>query len=98
MKVTLTGYVIAEQNSWDTEPKLHIWPFNIAGPQSPERVFITQQDFEVEIPDDFDIRVGLVENLRKKKEKAMADFQAMVTEIDRQIAQHLAISNDVVEA
>jgi hypothetical protein len=45
----------------------------------------------IETPDDFDPRAGAVESLKDKKQKLMAEFQARMVEIDRQISRFTAI-------
>lgn len=52
---------------------------------------IGQATVTIEMADDFDPRAGVVAALKEKRTKAMADFQSMVTEIDRQIAQYTAL-------
>lgn len=48
---------------------------------------------EVEIPDAFDPTAAQVAMLEAAKQKARADFQARVTELDRQIQSLLAIEH-----
>ena len=45
----------------------------------------------IEIADDFDPREQFVKDLQEAKRKLMADFQARVTEIDRQISEFTAL-------
>lgn len=48
---------------------------------------------EVEIPDAFDPAAAQVALLEAEKQKARAEFQARITEIDRQIQSLLAIEH-----
>lgn len=50
-------------------------------------VTVMPHSIEVDIPDDFDPRNAQVEMLKAEKQKAMADFQALVTSIDRKISE-----------
>lgn len=50
----------------------------------------------VEVADDFDPRAGVVDALKEQKQKLMAQFQARINEIDKQISQYTAI--EYVEA
>lgn len=45
----------------------------------------------IELPDNFDPRVGAVETLKARKLQAMSDFQKLITQIDQQISQYTAI-------
>ncbi|MFM0141791.1 hypothetical protein [Paraburkholderia sp. RL18-085-BIA-A] len=44
-----------------------------------------------DIPDSFDPRQQLAENLKAEKKRLMADFNKRITDIDRQIQEYLAI-------
>ena len=52
---------------------------------------VAPHSFTVEIPDDFDPRPGMVASLQAQKEKARAEFAALVTSLDRRINELLAI-------
>ena len=54
-------------------------------------VYITEGATVFEVPDDFDPRDGQVMALKAEKSKAMADFQALVTIIDRKISELTAL-------
>lgn len=49
--------------------------------------------FEVEVPDGFDPRSGIVANLEREKAEVTAKFQARITEINGRIQSLLAIEN-----
>lgn len=70
----------------------HPWTFRAFEPDSTsENVSVVPHTITVEIPDDFDPRPGIVKALEAQKEKARADFAALVTKLDRQINELLAI-------
>lgn len=52
---------------------------------------IVPHTITVDIPADFDPRPAMVKALQEKKEKARAEFAALVVELDRQINELLAI-------
>ena len=54
-------------------------------------VFVKEHTTTVEVPDDFDPRPQQVAALEAEKQKARAEFQKRITEIDRQIQSLLAI-------
>lgn len=83
MKKQITGF-ISYQKDWRGNDTYHFH-----GMEMTEYGYITvmPHSFEVDIPDDFDPRAGQVEQLQAEKQKAMADFQALVTSIDRRISE-----------
>lgn len=54
-------------------------------------VLVGPHEIIAEIPDSFDPRQKLAENLRAEKKRLQAEFNKRVTEIDRQIQTYLAI-------
>lgn len=56
-----------------------------------EHQIIGEQEITYEVPDNYDFDVGVISALQKKKQLVMAEFQARITEIERQIQEHLAI-------
>ena len=99
MKVTIKGCVHAQPTrDYDSKTggfvegiEFAIWPCDMSGVGDSGRVFISEQEFTVEVPDGFDIRAGMVENLEREKRKAAADYQRRVTELNAQIQSLLAI-------
>ena len=89
MKHTIKGYVTYEKPKWATKPRIDFWTVK------PERVdglvVIKEHSFEVDIPDDFDPRPGMVDALRKQEAQARSEFQARITDIHRQISELQAI-------
>lgn len=96
MKVTINAYIIAEQDykwnedrtSFRHEVVFKAWPCDVSGN---EKTLVCEHDFEVEIPDGFDIRSSLVANLEEEKRKAAAEYQKRVTDLNAQIQSLLAI-------
>lgn len=100
MKATIKAHVHAKQvqrYSSDTQ-KFHegieweVYPFDMSQSGS-DRVNVGVQEMEIDVPEGFDIRVGLVGNLEREKKRLMGEFQARVTAIDSQIQKYLAIDN-----
>lgn len=56
-----------------------------------EYALIGPHEIIADIPDSFDPRRQLAENLKAEKKRLMAEFNRRVTEIDRQIQTYLAI-------
>ena len=92
MKIELKGYLFCRLYGGKPEFELLPWDCRIWDAASVDgRVFVTEHTTTVEVPDDFDPRPQQVASLEAEKQKARADFQARITEIDRQIQSLLAI-------
>ena len=92
MKIELKGYLFCRLYGGKPEFELLPWDsrtwdaVNVDG-----RVFVTEHTTTVEVPDDFDPRPQQVAALEAEKQKARAEFQKRITEIDRQIQSLMAI-------
>lgn len=100
MKATIKAYVhahkaqryCAETQSFTEGISWELYPFDMSK-ASGDRVLAAVQELEIDVPDDFDMREGLVRNLEAEKKRLMAEFNARVTVIDGQIQKYLAIEN-----
>lgn len=98
MKVTIKAHVHAKKvgrydadtQTFKEEMGFEVYPFDMSG-SSGDRVLVGVQEISVDVPEDFDMRSGLVKNLEAEKKRLMAEFQARVTAIDNQIQKYLAI-------
>jgi hypothetical protein len=83
MKKQIEGFILYKKDY------SHKTGFLFAGCEMNEYGYITVMPhaFEIDIPDDFDPRGKQVEMLKAEKQKAMADFQNRVTEIERKISE-----------
>lgn len=109
MKITIQGFLYAkgtrhfdvktskmvdgpEYSFWtngDLHNSEHFRDYALIGPH----------EIVAEVPDSFDPRQQLADNLKAEKKRLMAEFNRRVTEIDRQIQTYLAIENQsTVEA
>lgn len=88
MKAQIKGFITYQKSDWDGEERFSFFPFEM---KESNHITVMPHSFEVDIPEDFDPREKQVELLKAKKQKAMADFQAMVTEIDREISKLLCL-------
>ena len=92
MKIELKGYLFCRLYGGKPEFELLPWDCRIWDAASVDgRVFVTEHTTTVEVPDDFDPRPQQVAALEAAKQKARAEFQERITEIDRQIQSLLAI-------
>jgi hypothetical protein len=93
MKVTINGFIIAKQDKWTPAPEFVFREYDSSKYQCEGEclVMVKPHTVEFDVPDDFDMRPGMVENLEREKEKITAQFQARVTQINAQIQSLLAI-------
>lgn len=56
-------------------------------------VKVCEHTIEADVPDEFDPRPGLIANLKREKQKVLAECAAQVTELDGRIQSLLAIEN-----
>ena len=92
MKIELKGYLFCRLYGGKTEFELLPWDCRTWDASLADgRIFVKEHLTTVELPDDFDPRTLQVQVLEAEKQKARADFQARITELDRQIQSLLAI-------
>lgn len=85
--VTINGFITYEKDFNDKD-RFSFFPFTM---EQSGYITVMPHSFEVDIPDDFDPRGKQVEQLQAEKQKAMADFQALVVSIDRKISELTAL-------
>ena len=88
MKTQIKGFILLRDKAWDEASK-YTW----ASCEMSDCGYTTvmPHTVEVDIPDSFDPRGAQVKQLEAEKQKAMADFQALVTSIDRKISELTAL-------
>ena len=92
MKIELKGFVFCRTSGGKAEFEMLPWDCRTWDAASADgRVFVKEHTTTVEVPDDFDPRPQQVAALEAEKQKARAEFQKRITEIDRQIQSLLAI-------
>ena len=92
MKIELKGYLFCRTSGGKPEFELLPWDCRTWDAASVDGlVFVTEHTTTIEVPDDFDPRPQQVAALEAEKQKARAEFQKRITDIDRQIQSLLAI-------
>ena len=92
MKIELKGFVFCRMVGDKTEFELLPWDCRTWTEDAQSGlVFVKEHTTTVEVPSDFDPRPQQIAALEAAKQKARAEFQARITEIDRQIQSLLAI-------
>ncbi|KAA1012986.1 hypothetical protein FVF58_09335 [Paraburkholderia panacisoli] len=104
MKVTIKGFINARKTSrYDLDKHGYVegMEFDFSTydrtAHDSEIVIVRQHEFEIDVPDDFDPREGMVANLEREKRKLTAEFQARVTQLNSRIQSLLAIENNPTE-
>jgi hypothetical protein len=100
MNATLKGFIMASKTQrYDIEKMQYmdemvfLFSHYDSSRYNKEEVMVCEHSFDVEVPDGFDPRAGLVANLEREKKKITAEYQARITEINGQIQSLLAIEN-----
>lgn len=89
MKVKLTAHIHYKKYQWEDQGEFQIWFGKLDDDDT--RTYIGEQEVEVEVPDNYDPRAQQIAALEKQKQKVMADYQKMVTEINDRISKLQAL-------
>lgn len=93
MKYDIKQYVFMSYD-WDDRYTERVWRptiWRFKPLDDAERVFIAEQVFTVEIPDNFDPVPAQVAALEAEKRQAMAEYQAKVADINERLSKLQAI-------
>ena len=90
MKIKTTLHIYHTQYTWMEKPEYQVFSFE--APNDEHRTFMATREVEIEVPDDFDPREQQIQVLLDKKQKAMAEYQKTMTQIDGAISKLQAIS------
>ena len=90
MKIKLTAHIHYKKYSWEEKGEYQIWFARLDDDDS--RTYVGEQEVEVDIPDNYDPRAQQIAALEKYKQKVMADYQKMVTDINERISNLQAIT------
>ena len=97
-QITTKMYVFWRKSDYTGEEEFGLiaWDFRTWDANSRGgRVFVKEIEVTFDVPDDFNPVPEQLAILEAAKQKARAEFQARVTEIDRQIQSLLAIEHEV---
>jgi hypothetical protein len=89
MKIKTTVHVYYSKFANDYKGGFQVLCFK--APDDDYRVWVSEQDVEIEVPENFDPRQSEVAALEARKIKAMADYQKTVTEINDRISKLTAL-------
>jgi hypothetical protein len=89
MKVKITAHIHYLKYSWEEKGIFEVYSFKFD--DDDHRTYVGEQEIEVDVPDNYDPRAQQIAALEKHKQKVMADYQKMVTDINEKISKLQAI-------
>jgi GH35 family endo-1,4-beta-xylanase len=92
MKIKQTVHVHHQKYEWEDQSEYIIYTHKFD--DTDFRVHICECEIEIEVPDEFDPRAQQIAALEQQKQKAMAEYQNTLTEINERISRLQAISHD----
>lgn len=95
MKTTIKGFVVAQSYPWDDTVNYTFLTFDPRESKMEHYFVVSEHSFEVDVPDNFDIRPQQVAALESKKQELREKFAMAVKELDDRINSLLAINNSV---
>ena len=89
MKIKTIAHVHYQKYAWQEKGEYRLASFKLD--DSAERTYVSEQEIEIDIPEDYDPRAQQVAALEALKQKVMADYHKSVTEINDRINKLLAL-------
>ena len=89
MKVKVTAHIYYNQYSWQETGEFQLFYAKVDDTET--MTYVGEQEFEIEVPDNYDPRAQKVAALEKYKQKVMADYHKTVTEINDRISKLQAL-------
>jgi hypothetical protein len=89
MKIKTTVHIHYVKYSFETEGEYQVYSCKLGDAE--HRVYVGEQEVELEVPDNFDPRPAQIAALMEEQTKAAAAYQKTVTNIQRRIAELQAI-------
>jgi len=85
----ITAHIHFVKYSWETEGKFELFSHKLDDAEF--RTYVCTQEVEIDIPENYDPRAQQIAALEKQKQKAMADFQKSVDDINERISKLQAL-------
>jgi hypothetical protein len=89
MKIKITAHVYHCKYSWEEKGEFLLFYAKVDDTDS--MIHVSEQEVEIEVPDNYDPRAQQIAALEKQKQKVMADYQKMVTDINEKISKLQAL-------
>lgn len=89
MKIKTTVHIHYQQYSWEDKGQYQVYSCQMNDAE--HRTYVGEQEIEIDVPDNYDPRAQKIAALQAILQKAAADYQKSVTDIQRRIAELQAI-------
>ena len=89
MKIKTIAHVHYQKYAWQEKGEYRLASFKLD--DSAERTYVSEQEIEIDIPEDYDPRAQQIAALEALKQKVMADYHKSVMEINDRIGKLLAL-------
>lgn len=89
MKIKTIAYIHYTKYSWEEEGEFRVDCIRLN--DNEYHTFVGEQEVEIDVPDNYDPRPQKIAALEKQKQKAMADYQKSVMDINHRISKLLAL-------
>jgi hypothetical protein len=89
MKVKLTAHVYYNKYRWEDKGEYLLFYAKVDSTDT--MIYVNSQELEIEVPENFDPRPSQIAALEAQKQKARADYQATVNDINDRISKLQAI-------
>lgn len=92
MKTKLKAYLIWKKYDWEEKPEYSLSHSDMSG-CGPNWIAVSQSEYEVEIPDDFNPAPQQIEILKAQKTTILANAHVQAENIEEQIQRLLCIEH-----
>jgi hypothetical protein len=89
MKTTITAHLYYVMLPWEEKGEFELYPCKFD--DNEHRTYVGERGVMVEVPDGYDPRAQQIAALQKEKQRAMADHQQNIVEIDQKISKLQAL-------
>jgi hypothetical protein len=89
MKIKIATHIHYVKWIWETEGRFELYCCQLADDE--HRTYVCAQEIEIDVPENYDPRAQQIAALEKQKQKAMANFQKSVDEINEKISKLQAL-------
>lgn len=89
MKIKVTAHIYFSKYSWENNGEFLLFYAKIDGNEN--MVYVSTQEVEIDVPENFDPRALQIAALEAQKQKAMADYQKSVNDINERISKLQAL-------
>jgi hypothetical protein len=89
MKIKVTAHVYHCKYSWEEKGEFLLFYAKVEDTDT--MIHVSEQEIEIDVPDEYDPRAQKIAALEKQKQKIMAGYQKTVTEINEKISNLQAL-------